>query len=344
MKGGEEMNGLAIKLSRKIISEAVSKEATDVHFYPDKNEVTIYFRIHGKRLKIKTIKIEQYRLLLAYYKFTSGMDIGEVRRPQNGTIEFSKKNAQFSLRLSTLPHRNFESLAIRILPLKNELSIENLFLFPKQLDSVLKWLKKKSGMILLTGPTGVGKSTALYALLEAMLKDEAYQVVTLEDPIEKDIPYLLQTEINEKAGFTYDEGLKAILRHDPDVLMIGEIRDKSVAHFAFEASLTGHLVLSTLHAKDAVGTVHRLLEMGLTEVELSQSLIAVASLRLIPIKYKENKVRRAAILEILEGETLLEVLFNNRKSLNKNERFEHLRKKAFAYGFISEKTYEATKE
>lgn len=151
---------------------------------------------------------------------------------------------------------------------------------------------------------------------------------------------ILQVQVNERAGVTYQTGLKAALRHDPDIIMIGEIRDKYTAQFAFDASLTGHLVLSTLHAKNAQGTIHRLLEMGLKKTDLQQSLIAVAALDLIPIQINNNIKRRAAILELLDGE-LLEDTING---VNVTESkvftsFEYLRKKAFAYGYISEEIY-----
>src|SRR5699024_10635254 len=142
------------------------------------------------------------------------------------------------------------------------------------------------------------------ALLQATLQEKSYQTITLEDPIEKDIHDILQVQVNEKAGITYQTGLKAALRHDPDIIMVGEIRDEHTAQFAFNASLTGHLVLSTHHAIDALGTVPRLLEMGIKRSDLQQSLIAVAALELLPINVNDTTVRRAAILELLDGEEL----------------------------------------
>ncbi|WP_337019682.1 ATPase, T2SS/T4P/T4SS family, partial [Oceanobacillus massiliensis] len=242
--------------------------------------------------------------------------------------------------ISTLPLNNLESMAIRILPQDSSLTLEQLFLFPNQLKKLKQWTSNRAGIILLTGPTGSGKTTALYALLESILKEKSYQTITLEDPIEKDMENILQVQVNEKAGISYQTGLKAALRHDPDIIMVGEIRDKHIAEFAFEASLTGHLVLSTLHAKNAAGTVHRLLDMGIERSDLRQSLIAVAALQLLTIELDNIPSRRAAILELLDGSILENVIAGkeDRKPQTFHS-FEYLRKKAFAYGYISEENY-----
>jgi competence protein ComGA len=181
--------------------------------------------------------------------------------------------------------------------------------------------------------------------LETILKEKSYQTITLEDPIEKQMQDILQVQVNERAGITYQTGLKAALRHDPDIIMVGEIRDAYTAQFAFDASLTGHLVLSTLHAKNTKGTIHRLLEMGLQRTDLEQSLIAVASLQLLPISIDKHSGRRGAILELLDGESLTRTL-KGADTLRHNNfhTFEHLRKKAFAYGYISKEIYQMEKD
>ncbi|RDW19188.1 competence protein [Oceanobacillus arenosus] len=332
----------ASTLSKRLLQAAIEQHATDLHFYPFPKQTDIYFRIHGKRKFYKQIKTEQYQLLLTFYKFTSGMDIGESRKPQNGTITHHEKTNLYSLRLSTLPVNHMESLAVRILPQTENVALENLFLFPTQFNKLKQWISKRAGLILLTGPTGSGKTTTMYALLQDILQEESYQTITLEDPIEKEIEDILQVQVNEKAGITYQTGLKAALRHDPDILMIGEIRDKYTAQFAFEAALTGHLVLSTLHAKDAFGTIHRLQEMGIEQIFLEQTLIAIASIKLVPININHH-VTRAAVLELLDGALLKNALkgVDIRKSRS-FQSFDHLRKKAFAYGFISEETFHKT--
>ncbi|MFS0672800.1 competence type IV pilus ATPase ComGA [Ornithinibacillus sp. 179-J 7C1 HS] len=329
-------------LSQNILSAAIENQASDIHFYPFDSNTTIYFRIHGKRTLYQSITRNLYESLLTYYKFTSGMDIGEIRKPQNGTLLHSTNSEKFSLRLSTLPVNQLESLAIRILPQNQNLSLEQLFLFKEQLIKLKQWMNRRSGLILISGPTGSGKTTTLYALLESALKDESYQTITLEDPIEKNIQDILQVQVNEKAGISYQTGLKAALRHDPDIIMVGEIRDRGTAKFALEASLTGHLVLSTIHAKNTQGTIHRLLEMGLTPIELDQSLIGISSIELLPIISSNPKMKRAAILEILDGDLLNNIIFSKQTDLTYYKHsFDYLRKKALRYGFITEDTYKS---
>ncbi|WP_042223469.1 competence type IV pilus ATPase ComGA [Oceanobacillus manasiensis] len=327
-------------LSEKLFNEAFRQLATDIHFSPYESGTDIYFRIQGKRVFYTSLPPSTYRSLLSYYKFASGMDIGEIRKPQNGTLTHQTKDKLISLRLSTLPVKEHESLAIRLLSEKNQLTLDQLFIFPYQLKKLKQWVANRAGIILFTGPTGSGKTTTLYALLQAILNEKSYQTITLEDPIERKMDNMLQVQVNEKAGVTYQAGLKAALRHDPDIIMVGEIRDDFTAKFAFDASLTGHLVFSTLHAKNTTGTIHRLLEMGLKQNDLEQSLLAVASLELLPLQINETTMRRGAIMELLEGEQLeISIRKRSRNMLAQLHSFEHLRKKAFAYGYISETVY-----
>ncbi|MGM8365119.1 competence type IV pilus ATPase ComGA [Virgibacillus sp. W0181] len=325
----------AATLSNELLHAAFQKEASDIHFYPYQNKTEIYFRIQGKRIFHQALPSNHYQILLTYFKFTSGMDIGETRRPQNGTITQQIHSNTFSLRLSTLPIKQMESLTVRILPQKESYTLQNLFLFPNQLKKVKNWITNQAGIILFTGRTGSGKTTTLYALLQQMLQENSYQTITLEDPVEKKIDNLLQVQVNEKAGITYQTGLKAALRHDPDIIMVGEIRDHYTAQFAFEAALTGHLVFSTLHAKDAVGTIYRLVDLGINKVDLKQSLIAIAALDLIPIYLHGNQYRRAAIMEQLEGELLENIINGDCHQMERSQTFDHLRKKAYAYGYTA---------
>ncbi len=344
MEGGKFNLNSALPIVERLLNKAIDQQATDIHFYPFSNEAKIYFRLQGKRIFQQAISIKHYELVLTYFKFSSGMDIGISKKPQDGSIPHeTHPSGMYSLRLSTLPLSELESLAIRILPQEEQLPLERLFLFSHQLKVIKKWTENRAGIILLTGPTGSGKSTTLYALLQNIIKEKSFQAITLEDPIERRLDNVLQVQINEKAGVTYQAGLKAVLRHDPDMIMIGELRDNETAAFAFNASLTGHLVLSTLHAKNAQGTIYRLLEMGIKQQDLLQSLVAVAALQLIPIKMKDNITRRAAILELLEGEKLKKTILTG-KSIKEDENhsFEHLRRKAYAYGFFSETNFYET--
>lgn len=331
----------ALPLAEGLINKAIDLQASDIHFYPYPKNTKVFFRIQGKRSLYQMITTNHYDAILTYFKFTSGMDIGESKKPQDGSIVHeSNHSGNFSLRLSTLPLADSESLAIRILPQEEHLPLEKLFLFPEQLNVLKRWIENRAGIILFTGPTGSGKSTTLYALLQKVVEDTSLQTITLENPIERKITNVLQVEINEKAGVTYQTGLKAALRHDPDILMIGEIRDAKVASFAFQASLTGHLVLSTLHAKDSAGTIFRLNEMGVSQQDMLQSLIAVASIQLIPVETDGEVYRRAAILELLDKERLENtILMKTNGQPEIHHTFEHLRRKAYAYGYISEKTF-----
>lgn len=342
------MNKTTATIANKLLEHACQKNSSDIHFYPNptKDETKIYYRLLGKRTYIKTIHHSLYQVLLTYFKFSSNMDIGEARKPQNGVLSFeTKQQEKYSLRLSTLPLSSLESLTIRILPQEKSPILEQLFLFPSQFNKMKNWLKQKSGIILLTGPTGCGKTTTMYALLEAMLQENTFQAITLEDPIERKLREVLQVEVNEKAGISYHSGLKAALRHDPDVLMIGEIRDELTAQFAFQASLTGHLVLSTLHAKDAAGTIERLMDLGINRVDIEQSLIAVAAIQLLPIDRHGDTRERAAIVELLDGSELEKIIKGDMYQMkNHYHSFQHLMEKAYIYGFITKEIYNELSE
>ncbi|MBB6454255.1 competence protein ComGA [Salirhabdus euzebyi] len=324
------------QLSQKILNQAVNLSATDIHFSPQANDTDVFFRINGERSYQFSIPKIKYVPLLSFFKFTSGMEIGELQKPQNGTSTHHFQNNFFDLRLSTLPVEYSESLAIRILPRKIIPSIHHLFLFPKQATTLLNWIGQKFGIILITGPTGSGKTTTMYALLQALVKNKPFQAITLEDPIEKDLDNILQVQVNEKAGISYDAGLKAALRHDPDILMVGEIRDIPTAKFAFQAAFTGHLVITTIHAKNAFGTIYRLLDMGISKVDLEQAILGIASQQLLPVKGS-----RAAILELLESNCLMEAIngVSPENNIHFNS-FQKLRRKACALGFIDENTYD----
>jgi len=345
-KGGERLHNTTATFADRLLEKACNENASDIHFYPltEKGQINIYFRLLGNRTYIKTINTDLYQVLLTYFKFSSNMDIAEIRRPQNGTLSFqSKQKKKYSLRLSTLPMAQTESLTIRILPQDALPSTDQLFLFPAQFKTMKQWLKQDSGIILLTGPTGCGKSTTMYSLLESMLNERSFQAITLEDPVERQLDHVIQVEVNERAGITYQSGLKAALRHDPDVILIGEIRDSETAAFAFEAALTGHLVLSTLHAKDAPGTIERLLDLGINRVDIMQTLIAVASIQLVPVTQDNHESKRAAIVELLDGLLLQNMIEGNHQNKGLNyQSFQQLKEKAYLYGFISKEVYEGS--
>lgn len=331
----------ATSFAKALLEDAFRKNASDIHFHPlpDLDYVSIFFRLVGERVYIRDIRKSFYQILLSYFKFSANMDIGETRLPQDGMIRWKTKNDLYQLRLSTLPVEFSESLTIRIFPQEKTPMLEDLFLFPFQYKRLQKWLTEDTGIILFTGPTGSGKSTTMYAMLEHLIKTRSTQVITLEEPIERKIDHVLQVEVNERAGVTYQNGLKAALRHDPDVLLIGEVRDEQTAAFSVRASLTGHLVLTTLHAKDALGTIQRLVDLGINRNDLAQSLIGIASLQLIPIM-KEGGVRsRAAIAEMLDGPSLKKAISESVICDENFLSFEQLKRKALRHGFIRDEMH-----
>ncbi|SEN54332.1 competence protein ComGA [Amphibacillus marinus] len=318
-----------------LFSSALKRNATDIHFSPRKQGIDVFFRVNGNRVPHQEISHNQYRQTINHLKFTSGMDISETRLPQDGVITVTAENTLLDIRISTLPTVNNESLALRILPQTDNRPLTHLLLFPYQQTLLNLIFSRKSGLVLFTGPTGSGKTTLLYSLLNHLLDQQPCQAITLEDPIEKNIHALLQVQINEKNGMTYHTGLKAALRHDPDILMVGEIRDHKTAAFVFHAAYTGHLVFSTLHARDAIGTIHRLLDMGIKPIDLEQNLLAVVALELIPIIQNGHCSRRAAIIEILQQQDLNQAIFPNKDNSYSYQTFAQLKRKAIAYGFAS---------
>lgn len=316
-----------------LILFAVKENVSDIHFVPHVNETAVYLRVHGERHLYKMLSKEHYSHLLNYLKFQAQMDIGEKRLPQDGVVTLLVNTVKIDLRLSTLPAKQEESLAIRLLPHNEIKPLNQLLLFKTQVTKLTSLIKKTSGIVLLTGPTGSGKTTLLYSLIETLLQEQSFQTITLEDPIEKDLNHFVQVQINEKSGMTYHTGLKAALRHDPDILMVGEIRDAKTAEFVFHAAYTGHLVFSTLHAKDAKGTIHRLIEMGIKSIDLTQNLLAICATELINIDHPNYD--RAAIIEFLTGENLSAYCTDFTRQTMKESTFADLKRKAYAYGFIS---------
>lgn len=323
----------------RLFIRAVKKQASDIHFHPSPTyqNVAIFFRILGERTFIQRIPLTFYQRMLTYVKFRSNLDIGENKRPQNGTITFTSENNSFHLRISTLPIQRLESLTIRLFPQRVPPALEDLVLFSFQASKIRKWIYQPNGLLLISGPTGSGKSTLMYSLLQELIDQRNCQIVTLEDPVERQIENALQVEINERAGMTYEEGLRAALRHDPDVLLVGEIRDEKTAKFTIRSALTGHLVLSTIHAKDLSGTVERLVDLGISRTDLSQTVVGIASLRLLPIISYGKIHRRALIMEMLDGELLQSLIQQEPFTRRHTDTFANLKEKAWCYGFIDKK-------
>lgn len=239
------------QLAERILADATQKGASDIHIIPRGKDTAIKFRLGNKLLQRLVLEISDSERLVSHFKFIASMDIGNKRRPQSGAYAYQYNGNMVGLRISTLPASKSESMVIRILPQQDLSPNFQLSLLPSTSRKLISLMKHAHGLIILTGPTGSGKTTTLYSLLSESSQVINRNVITLEDPIEKLNETVLQIQVNEKAGVSYAAGLKAILRHDPDIIMVGEIRDGETAEIAVRAALTGHLVLSTMHTRDA---------------------------------------------------------------------------------------------
>ncbi|MCD7033124.1 GspE/PulE family protein [Metabacillus sp. GX 13764] len=340
-------------LSERIIEEAHSLQASDIHLVPRDEDAAVHYRIDDDLIEKHVLKKDVCQRLISHLKFLASMDIGERRKPQNGALAFTSAKGKMNLRLSTLPTIYDESLVIRLLAKEKVPAVPKLSLFPSITNKLLSFLNHSHGLMIFTGPTGSGKTTTLYSLLHYSKKNFQRNIITLEDPVESKSDEVLQVQVNEKAGITYAAGLKAILRHDPDIIMVGEIRDHETAQIAIRAALTGHLVLSTMHTRDAKGAIYRLLEFDVPLSEIEQTLICITAQRLVELKCpfcKEKcspyckqmrKIRRTGVYELLYGKDLSHAL-ENAKGANTVWSYPTLKdviKKGIALGYLYPDTY-----
>ncbi|MDG6777317.1 type II secretion system ATPase GspE [Thiomicrorhabdus sp. zzn3] len=270
-----------IKLLNAILAEAIRANASDVHIEPFENQLRIRFRVDGRLSTVLTPKPGIGSMLVSRIKVMARLDIAEKRLPQDGRIALKLGGRAVDLRVSTIPSSFGERVVMRLLDKSaGRLHLSQLGLSDATYAGIQTLLDRPHGIFLVTGPTGSGKTTTLYAGL-SRLNDTQRNIMTVEDPVEYHIDGISQTQVNTKANMTFAKGLRAILRQDPDVVMIGEIRDRETAEIAVQASLTGHLVLSTLHTNTAVGAITRLRDMGIEPFLLSSSLIGVLAQRLV---------------------------------------------------------------
>ncbi|MDP2904877.1 MAG: ATPase, T2SS/T4P/T4SS family [Candidatus Omnitrophota bacterium] len=271
-----------IKFVNQVLSEAVKERATDIHLEPFQNELRTRYRIDGILYDINIPDTIKYfhQAIVSRVKIMSELNIAEHRLPQDGRIKIKIGESELDLRVSTIPTAFGEAVHIRLLSPQFFLELNNLGFLPEDLRIVESMIKKPHGVIFVTGPTGSGKSTTLYAAL-ARINSSAVKIITIEDPIEYQLRGVNQIQVNPKIGFTFATGLRHMLRHDPDVMMVGEVRDYETAEIAIRASLTGHLVFSTLHTNDAAGAVTRLLDMGIEPFLVSSSLECLVAQRLV---------------------------------------------------------------
>lgn len=270
-----------IRLINGLIAEAVRSGASDIHIEPFENTLSIRLRIDGVLRETLSLQSRLAPVLVSRIKVMARLDIAEKRIPQDGRIPLALGGKTLDVRVSTLPSRAGERVVLRILDKEQaDLSLQALGMRPDMLAAYQRALSEPNGIILVTGPTGSGKTTTLYAGL-ATLNDASRNILTIEDPVEYAVEGVGQTQVNTRVGMTFAAGLRAILRQDPDVVMVGEIRDSETAGIAVQASLTGHLVLSTVHTNDAAGAVTRLRDMGIEPFLLASTLRLIMAQRLV---------------------------------------------------------------
>ncbi len=270
-----------VNLTNMILLKAIRDGASDIHLEPQRNQFHVRVRIDGLLYDLMSPKVEMHPAVVSRLKVMAGLDIAERRIPQDGRIQVSLDGAIVDLRFSSLPGIHGEKIVLRILDQRRAiLDINKLGFEEDTLASFKRLLKKPHGLVLVCGPTGSGKTTTLYSAI-SLLNTREKNVVTIEDPVEYQLPGINQNQVKEAIGLTFAKFLKHTLRQDPDIILVGEIRDRETAEIAIQASLTGHLVLSTLHTNDSVSAITRLLEMGIEPYLISSALVAVMSQRLV---------------------------------------------------------------
>jgi type IV pilus assembly protein PilB len=291
-----------IKLVNILVSEAVKDRVSDIHIEPELTVLRVRYRIDGILHEVHSLPKKLQNAVISRIKILAEMDIAENRRPQDGKIRVKLENKDLDIRVSTFPTVHGENVVMRLLDRSSILlGLKDLGFSQENLGIFSKMILQPNGIILVTGPTGSGKTTTLYSALSTISSMEK-NIITIEDPVEYELPLIRQTQVNPKADITFANGLRSILRQDPDVIMVGEIRDKETAEVAIQASLTGHLVFSTLHTNDAPSSLTRLIDMGLEPFLISSSLILIVAQRLVRQicpKCKEEYIPTPAALQNL---------------------------------------------
>lgn len=278
-----------IELANLIFEQAAKTGASDVHIDPTSKGVSVLFRIDGVLHKIMECPRKLRSTLISRIKVLADMDIAEHRKPQDGRITINVKGRILDIRAASLPTQYGEKLTLRVVDRNSQLlTLEDLGFSGPAMEAFKRMVTLPYGFILVAGPTGSGKSTTLYATL-IHINDPGKHTVTIEDPIERRVEGLNQVQVNRQAGLLFSTGLRALMRNDPDIIMVGEIRDRETAQIAVEAALTGHLVLSTIHTNDAAGAVTRLVEMGIEPFLVASSLVGVVAQRLVRVLCRKCK-------------------------------------------------------
>ncbi|HET6455187.1 MAG TPA: GspE/PulE family protein [Armatimonadota bacterium] len=280
-----------VRLTGLIITRGIQDKCSDIHIEPGRSALRVRYRIDGIMHDGLTVPKKVQASLVSRIKIMADMDIAEKRAPQDGRISATVGGKQYDFRVSTLPNINGEKVVLRVLDKSSiHIGLNKLGFLPETLELFQSVISRTYGIILVTGPTGSGKSTTLYSVLSQLNSGEK-NILTIEDPVEYELPGVTQTQVNPRAGVTFASGLRTMMRQDPDIIMVGEIRDQETAMIAIEAALTGHLVLATLHTNDAPGSITRLLDMGIENFLIASAVAGVLAqrlLRLICPKCKES--------------------------------------------------------
>lgn len=314
-----------VSLTNNIISYAASSNATDIHIEPLADEILIRFRIDGVLREIIRLAKEIHPAIIARVKILSNLSIDEHSKPQDGRFKYKYADTIFDIRVAIMPTLYGEKVEMRLLTGSTKpMSFQELGMMEHTIKTLEENMVKTSGMILVTGPTGCGKTTTLYAVLNKLNRPEV-NIVTIEDPIEYELKYVNQTQINPKAGIDFATGLRAFLRQDPNIIMVGEIRDNETAEIAVHAALTGHLVLSTLHTNDAPTAIPRLVDMNIPPFLLTATLNVVIAQRLV------RKICKDCIESYEASESLYETI-NQQLKILKGEEVQPYKSKQFYRG------------
>jgi type IV pilus assembly protein PilB len=299
--GASGEDASVIQLVHRVIKEAVERGASDVHFEPREEEMRVRYRIDGVLQEAAVIPGSAVPAVVSRVKILSDLDIAERRLPQDGRISLEVASKPIDLRVATLPCAYGENVVMRILDQsKVMIELEELGMLPQALERFTKAFSQAHGAVLVTGPTGSGKSTSLYGALNQLNTIEK-NIITIEDPVEYQLDGITQVQVNNKARLTFASGLRSMMRADPDIIMVGEIRDRETAQIGIEAALTGHLVLSTLHTNDAPGAVTRLIEMGIEPFLVGSAVDCVVAQRLARLLCEECKQRTTITAEVMRA-------------------------------------------
>lgn len=312
-----------VEIANEIIMDAVNKGASDIHFDPSQDSLKIRFRIDGVLSDYSIVPSKYKRNMISRIKMIAGMNIMETRLPQDGAIKSKIGDRFLDLRVSSLPTNNAEKIVIRILDYSMSLAgLDNLGFSEDAMEKINRLIKIPNGIILVTGATGTGKSTTLYSILQK-LNTEEVNIITVEDPVEMDIEGINQVQTQSEIGLTFATILRSILRQDPNIIMIGEIRDDETARIAVRASITGHLVLSSLHTNNSLNTIERLTDMDVERYLLGSSLEGIISQRLARKVCPECSIKRPTtdyerqVFKTVLGKDVLEMVVANKEGCPK---------------------------